>query len=266
MVSAPAVASVRPGWRIALRRASSPADAPRRWAGRPTTPTIARTTRPGSRRRRSPAPASRSAATGATRVARSAGTRPAATVTSVPTSTETIAVRAANTVPASGSSSSNEVKTASMPLASPRPTASPSAEASSPSVSASASTVPSTCLRPAPTIRRSPSSRVRCATVIDSVLKMVNAPTRIATPPKTSSAMRMIPMNWSSPSSVKRSCAAAVCTCAVVPSAPLSARRTSAAGTPSRPATRIESKPSLAEQRPARCAGRRSQRSPCPAT
>ena len=58
-----------------------------------------------------------------------------------------------------------------------------------PMTSASTSTEPSTWRRPAPTIRSSPSSRVRWATVIESVLKIVNAPTRIATPPKTSSAI-----------------------------------------------------------------------------
>ena len=77
--------------------------------------------------------------------------------------------------------------------------------------------------------------------MIESVLKIVNAPTKIATKPNTSSTIRMIEMNCSRPSSVKRSWAVAVWTCAAVPTASATALRTSAAGTPSRPATRIES-------------------------
>jgi hypothetical protein len=77
---------------------------------------------------------------------------------------------------------------------------------------------------------------VRWATVIDRLLTIVSAPTRTATPPNTSRTIRMIEMNCSSPSKVKRSCADAVCTCTPPGSPAASARRTSP-----RPATRIES-------------------------
>ena len=84
-------------------------------------------------------------------------------------------------------------------------------------------------------------SRVRWATVIESVLKIVNAPTKIATPPNTSRTVLMIPMNFFSPSSVKRSCASAVWTCRPGPTAAATARRTSAPLAPGLPATRTES-------------------------
>ena len=86
IVSAVAVVIVRPGWRIALRRASPPAAPPTACAGRPEQRRQRRAPRaPGAARGRRPASAARSAATGATRVARHAGSRPATSVTSVPT-------------------------------------------------------------------------------------------------------------------------------------------------------------------------------------
>ena len=114
-------------------------------------------------------------------------------------------------------------------------------DAPSPRASASIITEPSTCRRAAPTMRSIANSRVRWATVIESVLKIVNAPTKIATPPKISSTVLMIPMNFFRPSSVKRSCAAAVWTWASRPTAAATARRTSAAWCPARPATSTES-------------------------
>ena len=241
IISAEAVTAVRPGWRIALRRASAPAEPPTFSAGRPISDARPRTARAGRRTLWAPGSASRSAATGGTRVARHAGIRPATSVTSVPTSIETTTVRLANTMPASGSERSIERKIASRPLATPKPTPSPTSDASTPIASASSSTEPRTCRRVAPTIRSSPNSRERWATVIESVLKIVKAPTKIAMKPNTSSTVRMIEMNCSRPSSVKRSWALAVCTWAEEPTASPTALRTSAAGTPSRPATRIES-------------------------
>ena len=99
-------------------------------------------------------------------------------------------MRGANTMPASGRSMSIELNTASRPLAMPKPAARPISEASRPMTSASTSTEPSTCRRAAPTIRSSPNSRERWATVIESVLKIVNAPTRTATKPNTISTDR----------------------------------------------------------------------------
>ncbi len=42
-------------------------------------------------------------------------------------------------------------------------------------------TEPTTCARVAPSVRSSPNSRVRWATVIEKVLKMMNAPTNSET-------------------------------------------------------------------------------------
>jgi hypothetical protein len=255
IISAAAVPIVRPGWRIALRRASPPAAPPIACAGRPISDAIARTMRPGSRTRPAPGVAECSASTGATRVACQAGTRPAISVTSVPTRSETTIVRSANTVPASGSERPIESNSASSAFASPRPASRPMTEASRPTASASTSTEPSTWRRYAPTIRSRPSSRVRWATVIESVLKIVNAPTRIATPPKISSAILMIEMKSSSPSSVKRSCFSALVTW-VSGSACARSERSCAAGMPSRPAT---STPSSLSPRPnSFCAAARS--------
>ena len=49
-----------------------------------------------------------------------------------------------------------------------------------------------TCLREAPSVRSVANSRVRWATVIDRVLKITNAPTSSAMPPKPSSTQRII--------------------------------------------------------------------------
>ena len=56
--------------------------------------------------------------------------------------------------------------------------------------SASASDARSTCRRLAPSVRSSANSRVRCATVIENVLKIMNAPTNSATPANTNRNVR----------------------------------------------------------------------------
>ena len=150
----------------------------------------------------------------------------------MPTSRPTIAVRASNTIPASGSWRSSELNTALIPAASRKPAPMPTIDAPMPRASASSSTEPSTCRRAAPTMRSIANSRVRWATVIESVLKIVNAPTKIATPPKISSTVLMIPMNFLRPSSVKRSCAWADWTWLAGPTAAATARRTSGADVP----------------------------------
>ncbi len=144
IISALAVPAVRPGWRIALRRASLPAEPPIAAAGRPSSDAAARTARDGSRSLRADGSASRSALTGAIFVARRAGSMPATSVTSVPTDTATIAVRASNTVPAWGSERSSAPKIAFRPAARPKPAARPMSDAPSPRASASIITEPST--------------------------------------------------------------------------------------------------------------------------
>ena len=62
----------------------------------------------------------------------------------------------------------------------------PMIDAIRPMTSASRSTARRICFREAPIVRSVASSRVRCATVIDIVLKMTKAPTNRATAPKAS--------------------------------------------------------------------------------
>ena len=59
--------------------------------------------------------------------------------------------------------------------------ASPTLAPPRPSITPSAMTEPTTCARVAPSVRSSPNSRVRWATVIEKVLKMMNAPTNSET-------------------------------------------------------------------------------------
>ena len=129
---------------------------------------------------------SRTAAIGATRVARIAGATLASSVTAMPAARLTITVRVANTVPAFGSCMPIEANIDSSAFARPSPAARPISEASAPITSASSTTEPSTWPREAPSVRSMASSRVRCATVTDSVLKITNAPTNSAIAPNAS--------------------------------------------------------------------------------
>ena len=91
----------------------------------------------------------------------------------------------------------------------------PTIEPISPIISASSRTELSTCRRVAPSVRSSASSRERCATVIENVLKIRNAPTRTAMNANASSPVvrKVRPSRMSSPS-LSASCFA-VRTCAV---------------------------------------------------
>ena len=80
----------------------------------------------------------------------------------------------------------------SCPWRSRCPATSPSSEASRPMTRPSSTTERLTCLREAPSVRSVANSRVRCATVIDSVLKITNAPTSSAMPPKPSRTRRIV--------------------------------------------------------------------------
>ena len=129
---------------------------------------------------------SRTAAIGGTRVARRAGMIVASSVIPVPSSSDTITVRSANTAGASGRSTPIALNSASIPFAIPKPMKSPIVEATRPITRPSSRTERSTCLREAPRVRSVANSRVRWATVIDSVLKITNAPTNRAIAPKPS--------------------------------------------------------------------------------
>ncbi len=129
---------------------------------------------------------SRTAAIGGTRVARMAGKSPATSVMIVPTSSETTIVRVAKTVSVVGRSSSSALKSSFRPIARPKPAKRPMIEAMIPIVSASTITDQRIWRREAPIVRMVANSRVRCATVIESVLKMTKAPTKSAMPAKAS--------------------------------------------------------------------------------
>ena len=138
-----------------------------------------------NRPRGSSAP-SRTARIGETRVARRDGTNAASTVTTIPITNAKITVRGAITMSAVGRSRSSASNSASSPYARPTPRKKPTIDAIRPITSASRSTARRICFRDAPIVRSVASSRVRCATVIDIVLKMTKAPTKRATAPKES--------------------------------------------------------------------------------
>ena len=121
------------------------------------------------------------AAMGETLVARRAGMTAAATVTTTPATRPMAAVRPRNTIGADGSSKPMARMIASSPWAAPSPRTMPAAEATMPTSRASVSTEPMSWVRLAPMARSRPSSRVRWATRIENVLKMMKAPTSRAT-------------------------------------------------------------------------------------
>ena len=142
-------------------------------------------------------PSSTSAATGAIRTARRAGTIAEITVTPTPTAIATATVRASNTSGAEGSSMPNALSSALSPSAARTPNPRPISEATRPVNAASPSTDRNTCPRLAPMTRSSASSRVRWPTVIENVLKIVNAPTNNAIAAKISSTVEMNPSELS---------------------------------------------------------------------
>ena len=117
---------------------------------------------------------------------RSAGRSAASTVITMPTSSETTIVRVLKTGLVDGRSMPNDTNRALSPRASPKPTNRPTIEAKTPITNASSRTEARTWRRVAPSVRSVASSRVRCATVIDSVLAITKLPTNRATPPKAS--------------------------------------------------------------------------------
>ena len=107
-------------------------------------------------------------------------------MTSVPVSIATTAVRVWKTIAACGISRSTARNSAVNPFASRTPSPRPTADATTPSTRPSSTTERSTWRREAPSVRSVASSCVRWATVIESVLKITNAPTKSAMPPKPS--------------------------------------------------------------------------------
>jgi hypothetical protein len=125
------------------------------------------------------------------------------------------------------------------PFASPKPETRPIAEASSPITNDSSTTERSTCRREAPSVRSVASSRVRCATVIESVLKITNAPTKSAIPPKPSRKPRMKLMKLATPFLSSFACCLPVRTCAVCGSSRLSSETSVPEETPGFAATEM---------------------------
>ena len=159
---------------------------------RPAIHGVKRAKRPGG----STAP-SCSAAIGGTRVARRAGARLASSVIAMPTPIATMTVRGFSGRPASGRPKPIASNRAFRALSIRKPHSRPTSEARKPITSASPSTLRSTCRLVAPSVRSSASSRERWATVIENVLKMMNAPTSTATPANASSAVPRNVLIWS---------------------------------------------------------------------
>ena len=80
-------------------------------------------------------------------------------------------------MPFVGRSTPTALNNAFSPFAISKPNNSPTIAATSPVMKPSSITERNTCLRDAPSVRRVASSRTRCATVIERVLKMTNEPT-----------------------------------------------------------------------------------------
>ena len=184
---------------------------------------------------------SRTAAIGGTLVALRAGEIVASMVIPTPIRSDTTTVRVCRTVPFVGRSTPTALKKAFRPLASRKPQNSPTIAATRPVMKPSSNTERLTCLRDAPSVRSVASSRTRCATVIDSVLKITNDPTTSEIAAKASRKYLMI----ASPSFVSLEsaapCSAPVRTTAELSSSGRTSLATALSSTPSLAAMKIES-------------------------
>ncbi len=129
---------------------------------------------------------SRSAAIGAIREARRAGSTAEATVTTTPTVKAAIIEGAAMTAAPSGRSTASAERTARSPLATPMPARMPRPDATTPVTRASIRIERRTWPPLAPIARNIAISLDRWATVMEKVLLMMKAPTKIAIPAKIS--------------------------------------------------------------------------------
>ncbi len=110
-------------------------------------------------------------------------------MTTVPTTSETTIVRVAITLPLDGRSTPTARNSARRPSATARPSRRPTSDPRMPIVRPSVITERITWPREAPSVRSSANSRIRCVTVIEKVLKMMNAPTNSEMPANASSAV-----------------------------------------------------------------------------
>ncbi len=136
------------------------------------------------------------AATGAMRTARRAGLMAEIMVTPIPTMRAAITVRDWKTSGPEGRVMPNPLSRATSPSAASTPRPRPTSDATSPRMPASTNTERNTWRRLAPTIRRRASSRVRCPTRIEKVLKMVNPPTNSEMKANTNNAVEKNPSAW----------------------------------------------------------------------
>ena len=136
------------------------------------------------------------AATGGMRTARRAGLMAETTVTPTPTSQGDDHRPGLEHERARGRVMPNPLSSASSPTAASTPSPMPTSEETTPTMAASPSTERNTWRRLAPTMRSRASSRVRWPTVIEKVLKMVNAPTNREMKAKTSSAVEKNDSAW----------------------------------------------------------------------
>ena len=113
----------------------------------------------------------------------------------MPSTSPITTVRVAITVPVLGRSIPTASNSALIAGAKPIPASTPITAATSPITNASVITVVRIWRRLAPSVRSIANSRVRCATVIENVLKIRNAATNSETPAKISSAVFKKPMN-----------------------------------------------------------------------
>ncbi len=111
----------------------------------------------------------------------------------IPIPSAAITVRSLRTRLVVGRSIPIAMNSAFRPFAITKPKARPSSAPSTPTSNASSTTEVRIWPREAPSVRNMPNSVVRCATVIEKVLKMRKAPTKRATKAKTSSAVRRKP-------------------------------------------------------------------------
>ena len=114
-------------------------------------------------------------------------------MTTVPTMSDTTMVRTRSCMDVLGRSMPNALSRPCSPSAIPIPATMPRTEATNPVTVASDTTETMTCRRLAPMARRSASSFVRCATMMENVLKMMKAPTNSAMNANASSAVRKNP-------------------------------------------------------------------------
>ena len=116
----------------------------------------------------------------------------------------------------------------------------PTSEAKTPETRPSRTTERSTCRREAPSVPSVASSRVRCATVIERVLKITNAPTKSEIAGEAEQEPAQDVMNSSTPAASSSACSAPVRTCAVGGAICSSLETRRSAETPSFAATKIE--------------------------